>query len=71
MMKSLESFSNQTCFAGCAGRNVSFVRFLHFATNATWSILGAARLFFVRVLSDHSINQTNKQLLYLRVNHGI
>ena len=36
----------------------AFARFLHFATNATWSILGAARLFFVRVLSDHSINQT-------------
>jgi len=32
--------------------------FSHFVTNATWSIVSAARLFFMRVLSDHPINQT-------------
>ena len=37
-----------------------FVGFSHFPTNAMWSILSAARLFFVRVLSDHS-----NQSLYL------
>ena len=59
MMKSPKFLvSKQACFAGCAGSKVWFVRFSHFAAKATWSILGAARLFFVRVLSDHSINQT-------------
>ena len=41
-----------------------FVHFSHFGTNATLSILGAARLFLVRVLSNQSVNKS----LYLRVN---
>lgn len=36
----------------------AFSRFSHFATIATRDILGAARLFFVRVLSDQSVKQS-------------
>jgi len=39
------------------------VCFSQFATNSTQGIVGAVRLFFVRVLSNQSLNQS----LYLRV----
>ena len=39
------------------------VRFSHFATSTTWSILGAAKFFSLRVLFDHSISQLINQSL--------
>ena len=47
----------------------AFVRSSLFAANATWSILGAARLFFVRVLFNHSINQLINQSINQSINH--
>ena len=59
MMKSPESLVTKHVLQSVLElSNVWFVCFSHFVTNATWSILGAARLVFVRVFSDHSINQT-------------
>ena len=64
MMKSPESLVTKHVLQGVPElRNVWFVCLSHFVTNATWSILGAARLLFVRMLSDHSINQ--------KINHFI
>ena len=75
MMKSPESLVTKHVLQGVPEVG-AFVRFSHFATNATWSILGAARLFFVKVLFDHSLthstnqsfNQSINRSLHLRVN---
>ena len=68
MMKSPESLVTKHVLQGVLElSNVWFVCFSHFVTNATWSILGAARLISLREGVFRSFNQSNNQSLYLRV----
>ena len=69
MMKSPERLVTKYVLQGVPEVG-TFVRFSHFATNTTWSIPGTARLFFARMLFDHSTNQLINQSLYLRVNES-